>query len=49
MISDAGVDMSECTVVDVQDTLPQYFFQCESVGSMLIDIVVKQSGNHIIS
>ena len=40
--------MSECTVVDVEDTLPQYLFQREAVGSVLIDVVVEQSGNHVV-
>ena len=35
-------------ISDVQDTLPQYFFQCESVGSVLIDIVVEQGCNHVV-
>ena len=36
-------------VVHIEHTPPDDFFQAESIRLMLVDIVIQQSGNHIVS
>ncbi len=46
--ADAGDDGAQVTVVDIHHAAPQHLFQTEAVGSMLIDIVIKQRSNHVV-
>ena len=46
--SQSGNDASEVTVVDVEHSFPEHFAHCESVFTMLVDVIIQQSGNHIV-
>ena len=48
MRSESGNDMSERSVIDIQNSSPQNLFEAESLCLMLINVVVKQGGNHVV-
>ena len=47
--SKSGNNAAQGAVVHIEHTPPDNFFQAESVRLMLVDIVIQQSGNHIVS
>ena len=47
--SKSGNNAARGAVVHIEHTPPDDFFQAESVRLMLVDIVIQQSGNHIVS
>ena len=46
--SETGNDAAQRTVVYIEHTPPDNFLQAETVCLMLINIVVQQSGNHVM-
>ena len=41
-------DLTKRTIIDIKHTAPQHFFESETFSTMLIDIVIEQSRNHIV-
>ena len=41
-------DLTKRAVVDIKHTAPEHFFESETFSTMLIDIVIEQSRNHIV-
>ena len=42
-------DITEVAVVDVEDAFPQHFLHGKAFFAMLIDVVVEQGRNHVVS
>ena len=46
--TETGNNLTKTPVVDILYPLPQYLFQTETIGGMLIQIVIEKRGNHVV-
>ena len=46
--AESGDDAAERTVVDVEHASPEYFFESEALGAMLVEVVVEQGRDHVV-